>query len=192
MLRRSESFFSKKSIASSVGLTSGILTTSYTTGFLTATGFAPLTIPIGMGFLIGILPASIVSSHLDGVYDRLQLKSNFRAICAFTILATTHILGTLLSFAAISLLVGLTINPFTTPALIAGGVSAGLIVGLYVYADQRMRKLALYGGHNLHRTAQMMDLDGNGRVTYRSASVVNRQIGKLVVESEEETSEYVI
>ena len=136
--RSPDSFFNKKQIAMSAGVAIGGTISAYSTGIISTTGAVTISLPIIMGTMIGILPAALVSTHLSHVFDRLGLTPNFNALCQFTIRATTLILGILLGLAATSLLVSLTINPFTTPALIAGGVSAGLIVGLYVYAAMRI------------------------------------------------------
>lgn len=133
--RSPEAFFN----AARVGRLTGGAISLYSTN-LVATS---LNLPIIFGAMIGIVSATRVSKHLSGIYDKLDLNPRVHTLCQFTISATTVILGVLLGLAATSLLVTFTMNPFTTPALIAGGVSAGLIVGLYVYAAMRVKSLAL-------------------------------------------------
>ncbi|MCR9191658.1 MAG: hypothetical protein NXI01_03250 [Gammaproteobacteria bacterium] len=138
MPRQSTSFFTKKEFAKSAGFSAGLVTASFTTGAMTTAGTAVLSAPLWIGAILGLLPAQIASAHLSAKYDRILRQSpNLNAFCQFTIRATTTALGMLIGIATASMVVGLTINPFTLPALITGGVCAGIIFGLYLYANSK-------------------------------------------------------
>lgn len=141
MRQRSESFFNKKEVASFAGLAVGFVTSSYSTGVISTTGvFATPILPIVVGSLLGLLPANVIHKHLAAKYDEIFRNSpNTNAFCHFTIRATTAVVGILLGLIVTSLMVNLAINPFVLPALVAGGISAAIIVGLYAYAYSVLR-----------------------------------------------------
>ncbi len=128
------SFFTKKGIASAVGGFVGLRTIFHYTGFAT-----PM-LPIVVGSLLGLLPAGVINKHLAAKYDKIFVDSpNTSAFCHFTIRATTAVVGILLGLIVTSLMVNLAINPFVLPALVAGGISAAIIIGLYAYAYSVLR-----------------------------------------------------
>ncbi|MBP6919096.1 MAG: hypothetical protein KBB94_09285 [Legionellaceae bacterium] len=141
MRQRSESFFNKKEVASFAGLAVGFVTSSYSTGVISTTGvFATPILPIVVGSLLGLLPANVIHKHLAAKYDEIFRNSpNTNAFCHFTIRATTAVVGILLGLIVTSLMVNLAINPFVLPALVAGGISAAIIIGLYAYAYSVLR-----------------------------------------------------
>ncbi|MEI6093854.1 MAG: hypothetical protein WCR08_00085 [Gammaproteobacteria bacterium] len=141
MRRPTESFFKKKELASSAGLAVGNLISALSTGFLSTTFvFATPMLPILVGGLLGLLPAQMMHTYLAAKFDRIYTESpNMNAFCHFTIRATTAVVGILLGLIVTSLMVNLAINPFVLPALVAGGISAAIIIGLYAYAYSVLR-----------------------------------------------------
>lgn len=121
--------------SSSVALTAVL----YTTGVLAAN----TCLPVCVGMIIGLLPASMSEIYLQQKYlgdDIFDDKPYASAMFLFVLRASTQILGILIGLAIASMVVTLTMNPFTTPALIAGGVSATIILGLFLYLNHRVKQ----------------------------------------------------
>lgn len=120
---------------SSVALTAVL----YTTGVLAASAC----LPVCVGMIIGLLPASMSEIYLTREYPNNEIfcdKPYAEAMFSFVLRASTQILGILIGLAIASMVVTLTMNPFTTPALIAGGVSATIILGLFLYLNHRVKQ----------------------------------------------------
>lgn len=124
-----------KTLAMGTGVASGVGLTAYTTGMLTATAYG-LSAPVIVGGILGLLPTQYLAVPLHRKYGSILRNSrNLETFCHFTIRATTAMLGAWIGLAATSFLFHLTINPFTLPALITAGISASIILGLYLYAS---------------------------------------------------------
>lgn len=113
------------------GTAMGAGLTTYTTGMLTAS----LSAPIIIGGLVGLLPV-YYTKYLHRKYAAILSESPIlKATAHFIIAASSALLGTWIGLATTSVLFDAVINPFTLPALITAGISAVMILGLYLYVD---------------------------------------------------------
>ena len=183
MTNANQEFFNRQELAYSAGLPGGLLTTAYTTGIVTSTGFV-FSLPVVMGSFLGVLSTSPITGYLSNKYHRIFADSpNLNALAQFTIRASTTMLGALIGLMVTSLLVTLPINPFAWPALVAGGVSAALIFALYWYKRPALESdavayiMPVYPGNvsgplNLNDVAY---LPGGANGTYSLATIAGRQ-----------------
>lgn len=142
-ISRPQRFF-RPAVASSASSAVGLTTVLYTTGVLAASAC----LPVLAGMMVGLAPAIMINSHLNYEYSSRRIfasKPKAEMIFNFVLRASTYTLGLLISLAIASMMVTIAFNPFTTSALIAGGVSAALILSMYLFlgykANQSMKDI---------------------------------------------------
>lgn len=132
------------SLTNATAAATGFTTVMYTTGILSAS----VCLPVFVGMIAGLLPARMIAYHLDHEYRERVLSSRtppyLNQMFHFVLRASTDALGLLIGLATASFMATIAFNPFTTPALIAGGVSATIIVGLYLYLGRKMKQAFEY------------------------------------------------
>lgn len=136
MRTNSEAFFNKTTMATTMGRITGLACAGSALG---VTSMAVITLPICLGAILGLLPAELARRALSKKVSHISRDPVFDIACNSLLAATTTLLGILIGLAVTSFLVTLTINPFTLPALIAGGVNATILLGFYLYAQNRVR-----------------------------------------------------
>lgn len=168
--------FFKQSVAGTAASGAGLTAVLYTTGILAANAC----LPVLAGMIVGVVPTLMINMHLSQEYSSrriFEMAPRTGAIFNFLLRAATYTLGLLISLAVASMMVTLTMNPFTTPALIAGGVSAAIIISMYLFlsykAGQSMNALRQ---RPMHESVTQLDPDwlsstgGVGRFNRSSSS----------------------
>lgn len=128
------------SLTKATAAATGFTAVMYTTGILSAS----VCLPVFVGMIAGFLPVRMIAYYLNQEYQERVLSWRtppyLKEMFYFVLHASTHALGLLIGLATASLMATIAFNPFTTPALIAGGVSATIIVGLYLYLGRKMKQ----------------------------------------------------
>lgn len=150
-----------KAMSSSVAVTAVL----YTTGVLAAS----VCLPVCVGMIIGLLPPTMIAKYLknrSSYNDIFDDRPRAGMMFSFLLAASTQLLGMLIGLAITSMVVTLAMNPFTTSALIAGGVSAGIILGLYMYLNYKINQAyRIYGNQSVSYRRDIYEGDSES-ITY--------------------------
>jgi len=156
-----------QSAGRAVGFTTGFSVTLGTTGVATASvaTAAPVILGAMLGTMILALPTWSTQRNIETTF-KLDTKPMANRCCHFLLTAASTTLSVLVGLAILSAFMSIIANPFTLPALVAGGISASIMLGIYLMTkivQPRQHSLSLYRARMLHAARNdVFDQNTNG------------------------------
>ncbi len=126
------------------------------------------TVPVVFGSMLGILLLTPATNYLSNRINGSYVVQ--RKYCHFALQAASWTLGSLIGLAVTSVFFSIAANPFTLPALIAGGVSAAVMLALYAITREQTRTYDRLGHRvNSYLGTQASEMIPKGRQIIRDS-----------------------